>query len=109
MNTKPKPRLLPGLAVKDGFTRHPFDLEHGTRTSGLIAGHHLSSGHRHDRHSTAYYAVAPSVFKAMIVRWRRSHPPRPSTNTHSWISARGWAGRCCWPPSCPFARSWAWS
>jgi predicted RNA methylase len=76
-----KPRLLPGLAVKDGFTRHPFDLEHGTRTSGLVAGHHLLSGHRHDRHNTAYYAVAPSVLKAMIVRWRRSHPPAPISET----------------------------
>jgi len=81
VNTKPKPRLLPGLAVKDGFTRHPFDLEHATRTSGLVAGHHLFSGHRHDRHSTAYYAVAPSVLKAMIVRWRRSHPPAPISET----------------------------
>jgi predicted RNA methylase len=69
--------MLPGLTVPDGYTRHPFDLEYGVRTSGLVAGRHLGSGHRHDRHNTAYYAVAPSVFKAMIVRWRRSHPPAP--------------------------------
>ena len=60
-------RLLPGLAVGDGFTRHPFDLEFGVRTSGLIAGRHLKSGHRHDRHNTAYYGVAPSVFQAMVL------------------------------------------
>ena len=24
-----KPRLLPGLAVKDGLIRHPFDLKFG--------------------------------------------------------------------------------
>ena len=65
-------RLLPGLAVGDGYTRHPFDLEFGVRTSGLIAGRHLKSGHPHDRHNTAYYGVAPSVFQAMVVRWRRS-------------------------------------
>jgi hypothetical protein len=70
-------RLLPGLAVGDGFTRHPFDLEFGVRTSGLIAGRHLKSGHRHDRHNTAYYGVAPSVFQAMVVRWRRSRPVAP--------------------------------
>ena len=69
--------LLPGLAKADGFTRHPFDIEHGVRTSGLVAGRHLGSGHKHDRHNTAYYAVAPSVFKAMIVRWRRSRPVAP--------------------------------
>jgi predicted RNA methylase len=72
-----KRRLLPGLTVADGFTRHPFDLEHGVRTSGLVPGRHLGSGHRHDRHNTAYYGVAPSVFKAMIVRWRRSRPLAP--------------------------------
>jgi SAM-dependent methyltransferase len=69
-----KRRLLPGMKVGDGFTRHPFDLEFGVRTSGLIAGRHLKSGHRHDRHNTAYYGVAPSVFREMIARWRRTKP-----------------------------------
>ena len=72
-----KPRLLPGLAVRDGLVRHPFDLECGVRTSGLVAGRHLLSGHRHDRHSTAYYAVAPSVFRSILVRWRRCRPIAP--------------------------------
>ena len=72
-----KPRLLPGLAVGDGYMRHPFDLEFGVRTSGLIAGRHLKSGHRHDRHNTAYYGVAPSVFKALLARWQRGRPMAP--------------------------------
>ena len=72
-----KRRLLPGLAVKDGFMRHPFDLEFGVRTSGLVAGRNLKSGHRADRHNTAYFGVAPSVFREMIVRWRRSKPFAP--------------------------------
>ncbi len=72
-----KRRLLKGLAVKDGLVRHPFDLEYGVRTSGLVAGRHLLAGHRHDRYATAYYAVAPSVFQAMIVRWRRCRPVAP--------------------------------
>ena len=70
-------RLLPGLAVGDGFTRHPFDVENGVRTSGLVAGRHLKSGHRHDRHTTAYYGVAPSVFHALVKRWQRSEPAAP--------------------------------
>lgn len=73
-NRQARPPLLPGLKVGDGFTRHPFDLEFGVRTSGLIAGRHLASGHRHDRHNTAYYGVAPSVFRAMVVRWRQTKP-----------------------------------
>jgi SAM-dependent methyltransferase len=67
-------RLLTGLRVGDGFTRHPFDEVFGVRTSGLIAGRHLKSGHRHDRHATAYFGVAPSVFRWLIRRWLRSRP-----------------------------------
>jgi SAM-dependent methyltransferase len=67
-------RRLPGLTVGDGYTRHPFDAEFGVRTSGLVAGRHLKSGHRHDRHATAYYGVAPSVFRALVRRWQRSRP-----------------------------------
>jgi SAM-dependent methyltransferase len=67
-------RRLPGLKVGEGFTRHPFDEEFGVRTSGLVAGRHLKSGHVHDRHATAYYGVAPSVFHALLRRWRRSRP-----------------------------------
>jgi predicted RNA methylase len=65
---------LPGLKVDEGFTRHPFDEEFGVRTSGLVAGRNLKSGHLHDRHATAYYGVAPSVFRTLIRRWQRSRP-----------------------------------
>ena len=75
--TQPARRLLPGLAVRDGLIRHPFDLEFGVRTSGLVAGRHLTSGHRNDRHATAYYAIAPSVFRSILVRWRRCRPQAP--------------------------------
>lgn len=70
----PKRRLLKGLAVRDGLVRHPFDLEHGVRTSGLVAGRHLQAGHRHDRYATAYYAIAPSVFQGILIRWRSLRP-----------------------------------
>jgi SAM-dependent methyltransferase len=70
-------RFLPGLSLREGLTRHPFDVEFGVRTSGLVAGRHLHSGHRHDRHSTAYFGVAPSVFHALVRRWLRSRPAAP--------------------------------
>ena len=70
-------RLLPGLKVAEGFTRHPFDQQFGVRTSGLVAGRHLKSGHLHDRHATAYYGVAPSVLRALLKRWQRSRPEAP--------------------------------
>jgi len=72
--TSTQRRFLPGLAVADGFTRHPFDVVNNVRTSGLIAGRHLKSGHHHDRHTTAYYGVAPSVFRALLKGWRGTKP-----------------------------------
>jgi hypothetical protein len=47
---------------------HPFDLQYGVETSGLIWGEHLRSGERNDRWNTAYYGIAPSVFHASITR-----------------------------------------
>ena len=70
-------RLLTGLKVGYGFTRHPFDEKFGVRTSGLVAGRHLKSGHPHDRLATAYYGIAPSIFQAMVRRWRKSRPGAP--------------------------------
>jgi SAM-dependent methyltransferase len=69
--------LLPGLKVGDGFLRHPFDEKFGVRTSGLVAGRHLKSGHAHDRHATAYFGIAPSIFQAMVKQWRKSPPGAP--------------------------------
>ncbi len=62
------------MSKKDGFTQHPFDLENGVQTSGLIPGRYLKTGHTHDRHSTAYFGVAPSVFHALLKRWRQTRP-----------------------------------
>ena len=62
------------MSVEEGFTQHPFDLEHDVLTSGLIPGRFLKTGHAHDRHSTAYFGVAPSVFHALLKRWQRTKP-----------------------------------
>jgi len=74
-------RLLPGLSVKGGYTPHPFDTQFGVKTSGLVAGRHLKTGHPHDRHATAYYGVAPSVFHALIKRWQKTFPSDPLAQT----------------------------
>jgi SAM-dependent methyltransferase len=76
-----KRRLLPGLKVADGFTLHHFDTIFGLRTSGLIPGRHLKSGHPHDRHATAYFGVAPSVFREMLRRWLQTGPAAPIEQT----------------------------
>jgi SAM-dependent methyltransferase len=72
--------------------RHPFDLEFGVRTSGLIPGRHLGSGHRHDRYATAYYAIAPSVFRETISRWRGLNPPAP-LNAYTFVDLGAGMGR----------------
>ena len=81
ISSGPKRRFLPGLAKRDGFLPHPFDEANGVRTSGLVAGRHLKSGHTHDRHATAYYGVAPSVFHALLNRWSKSRPAAPMEQT----------------------------
>lgn len=85
-------RRLPGLTVAGGFLRHPFDVEFGVRTSGLVAGRHLKSGHSHDRHSTAYYGVAPSVFDTLVKKWRRIQP-RPDLEDTTFIDIGAGMGR----------------
>lgn len=66
-----KKQNLPGLRKDEGYTVHPFDAAYGVRTSGLIAGRHLGAGHRHDREITAYFGVAPSVFRRLVAKWQR--------------------------------------
>ena len=43
---------------------HPFDAQFGVDTSGLI--YELPSGHHHDLYNNGYFAVAPSVFHAVM-------------------------------------------
>lgn len=92
MNRNPSLRQLPGLAAKDGFLPHPWDQANGVRTSGLIVGRHLKSGHTHDRHITAYYGVAPSVFHGLLRRWQRTRPAATIEET-SFIDIGAGMGR----------------
>ena len=85
-------RLLPGLTVKDGFMRHPFDVEHGVQTSGLVRGQHLGTGHPHDKHSTAYYGIAPSVLVGLCARWRATELVAPPED-YSFIDLGAGMGR----------------
>ena len=68
---------LPRLTKDEGYTLHPFDVENGVRTSGIIPGRFLKSGHRHDQHSTAYFGVAPSVFRGLLREWLKCKPCTP--------------------------------
>lgn len=71
---------------------HPFDRRHGVETSGLINGPRLAVGHPHDRHNTAYYGVAPSLFHTLIGHWRDTPPPHALKN-YSFIDFGAGKGR----------------
>jgi hypothetical protein len=55
-------------ATQKPVAQHPFDLEYGVDTSGLIGGGDLGTGHAHDVYITAYAAVPPSRFDRTIRR-----------------------------------------
>ncbi len=54
---------------------HPFDVEYGVDTSGLIGGVRLFTGHQHDIYNAAYWGVAPSRAREVLRRWVATIPP----------------------------------
>ncbi|MCU1253304.1 MAG: putative O-methyltransferase [Edaphobacter sp.] len=76
------------------YPRHPFDLQHGVDTSGLIGGRRLSSGRAHDRHITAYWGTAPSAFLQVFALWNQSLSDGPySTRDYTFIDIGCGKGR----------------
>jgi SAM-dependent methyltransferase len=86
---KPRPR---DLLQATSFPIHPFDKMHGVDTSGLLPARHLLTGHPNDEHVTAYYAVAPSILRALIDRWRETIPPHP-ISSYTFIDVGAGKGR----------------
>jgi hypothetical protein len=84
-------KLIPAKR-KEKFPQHPFDAEHGTETGGLTPGPALKTGHAHDRHNTAYYGIAPSLFKKLITQWKQTKPPH-ALGKYSFIDFGAGKGR----------------
>ena len=57
---------------------HPFDLEAGVETSGLIHGGALATGHANDVYIVAYYGASPSLFRSAMKRWQDAPGVRPA-------------------------------
>jgi SAM-dependent methyltransferase len=85
--TRPRDRLL-----LTPFPIHPFDQAHAVDTSGLVPARHLVTGHANDEHVTAYYAVAPSILRALIGHWRETTPPHP-ISSYTFIDIGAGKGR----------------
>lgn len=61
-------------SAKDYKPVHPFDVEHGTDTSGLIAAEELmDSRRRRNIHNTGFYATSPSLFAQVSARLQIDH------------------------------------
>ena len=62
---------------------HPFDVAHGTETSGLLSGKVIARGTgTHPEDLTAYYGIAPSILRALLDLWLRElHPLAPIDRT----------------------------
>ena len=70
----PTPKRQPAI--------HPFDLRHGTDTSGLISGKEIArdtSANVEDL--TAYYGVAPSILQGLLDIWLDRTSPEPIERT----------------------------
>ena len=62
---------------------HPFDVAHGTETSGLLSGYVIARGTTHEAADlTAYYGIAPSILRALLDLWlQQLHPLAPIERT----------------------------
>ncbi len=56
----------PAQSPAPELVTHPFDIAHGTDTSGLIRGENLSTGHRNGLWSTAYYGISPALLLHLL-------------------------------------------
>ena len=61
---------------------HPFDLAHGTDTSGLLSGRVIARGTAAKVEDlTAYYGVAPSILHGLLDLWLDRTQPQPIERT----------------------------
>ena len=64
----------PSKTAPNRHITHPFDLKFGTDTSGYLGPEELVTGQLNDSLNCGYSAIAPSVFREAIRRWRETLP-----------------------------------
>jgi SAM-dependent methyltransferase len=62
--------MKPGTPYR--YIEHPFDTQFGVDTSGYIGARELAVKHAHDAFNNGYSAIAPSVFREAMRRWRKT-------------------------------------
>ena len=94
MPSRPRAAAGPTPLCRAPHPRHPFDLQHGTDTSGLIPGHALAPGTGiASRDLTAYYGVAPSILHALVDRWLRDCAPSQPIDRTVFLDVGAGKGR----------------
>lgn len=58
-------------------SRHPFDAQHQVDTAGVLRASDLVTGHPSAAHITAYWGVAPSLFRGALAHWLQSLASTP--------------------------------
>jgi SAM-dependent methyltransferase len=76
-NSRERVRLRSAQIAPNKDAVHPFDVEHGTDTGGYLSPKEIVTGHAHDALGYGYSAIAPSVFREMMQRWRATLNPGP--------------------------------
>ena len=72
---------------------HPFDALYATDTGQLIPATALRTGTPADRFVTAYYAVAPSIFRALLELWQHHAAPPFTLDRYSFLDIGAGKGR----------------
>ena len=73
---------------------HPFDVAHGTETSGLLSGNVIARGTTHEAVDlTAYYGIAPSILRALLDLWLRELHPLASIEHTVFLDVGAGKGR----------------
>jgi SAM-dependent methyltransferase len=72
---------------------HPFDIEYGLDTGDYLAPYEIVTGHAHDALNYGYSAIAPSVFRQAMERWRAGLPGKSAVAAYSFIDLGCGKGR----------------
>jgi SAM-dependent methyltransferase len=73
---------------------HPFDVAHGTDTSGLLSGKVIARGTEvAPGDLTAYYGIAPSILRALLDLWLRDLHPTASIDRTVFLDVGAGKGR----------------
>ncbi|HZL28312.1 MAG TPA: class I SAM-dependent methyltransferase [Acidobacteriaceae bacterium] len=73
---------------------HPFDVRHGTDTSGIMFGKEIARGTAIEPDDlTAYYGVAPSILETVLDHWLQLTAPKHSIERYTFLDIGAGKGR----------------